>query len=481
MASSSAAYGTSDNDRGALGAQVTLQDARAWGVPSPDRRPRRRRKLGPSSIGAVRSVDRALRTSSACASVVPASVGRQAHHVGRRTARVERRDWSPVARTLDAVRAVTLSVGFFDLEAFAADPRRAAPARVPGFGDTAGPDDDLRRSALRRAGRRRVRTAHQGGDLAARARHARRHAHRLVTLRARTLRRRDGTSARCRALPRRARAAGATPSKERTSWDAPTCPSATRRSRRGRGAAYVVEKKLGDVLVLTPDVPPRRRTMRAAGGERRRQRRDVQAVRPHPPRRAPRFTAAMDEFSPGPTRCSSAARASIVPWQRRARGGRVLAYAQLASMSGEWLDGYLGAIGRGRGGAVLGHEVDAWVSWRPWPVLELVGGYSVFALGDAARAMLSAVENESVVAGGTVSPASLAHFGYLQATLRIPWRRRHKLYLRCVAPEGTHGAETWTTQRACLARDRDRDPRRGVRGCAGGREARGRCKPRRGE
>jgi dTDP-4-amino-4,6-dideoxygalactose transaminase len=53
-------------------------------------------------------------------------------------------------------------------------------------------------------------------------------------------------------------------------------------------------------------------------------------------------------------------------------------------------------------------------------VLELVGGYSLFVLGDAARAMMSAVENESVLAGGTVVPASLAHFGYLQATLRIP-------------------------------------------------------------
>jgi hypothetical protein len=69
---------------------------------------------------------------------------------------------------------------------------------------------------------------------------------------------------------------------------------------------------------------------------------------------------------------------------------------------------------------VLGHEVDASLSWRPWPVLELVGGYSLFVLGDAARAMLAAVENESVLSNGSTVPASLAHFGYLQATLRIP-------------------------------------------------------------
>jgi hypothetical protein len=42
-------------------------------------------------------------------------------------------------------------------------------------------------------------------------------------------------------------------------------------------------------------------------------------------------------------------------------------------------------------------------------------------MGDAARGILAAVENESVLKGtGTVVPATIAHFGYVQATLRIP-------------------------------------------------------------
>ena len=70
---------------------------------------------------------------------------------------------------------------------------------------------------------------------------------------------------------------------------------------------------------------------------------------------------------------------------------------------------------------MLGSEVDGWVTYRVLPPLEIVGGYSLLAMGDAARGILAAVENESVLKGtGTLVPATVAHFGYLQATLRIP-------------------------------------------------------------
>ncbi len=392
-----AAYGTSDNDRGVLGAQLTLQDARAWGVPSPTG------VLGGdgsgSSIGLYEAWIEA-RTSSAHPSFL--RVGRQAITWGDGRL-VSNADWSPVARTLDAVRGHA-SVGLFDFEAFAAILDAPHPLGA-GFGDTAGPTvtgdqlygaqvgaafDPLLKAELSLLARV---TRDDAPTDTSRFALARSDGERYVG----SLRIHGGASG-WRYAFEGAYELG------RAELLAGTKIAAY------AGAGYV-EKKLSDVT-LTPAF--RVEADYASGGGNGTTYKQFDPILPD----VHTLHGAMDEFAWSNTMQLSA-RASIVPWSD-GRAAVEYRYAQLASMSGEWLDGYLGAIGRGRGGAVLGHEVDAWVSWRPWPVLELVGGYSVFALGDAARAMLSAVENESVVAGGTVSPASLAHFGYLQATLRIP-------------------------------------------------------------
>ena len=57
-------------------------------------------------------------------------------------------------------------------------------------------------------------------------------------------------------------------------------------------------------------------------------------------------------------------------------------------------------------------EIDAWASWRPWPVLELVGGYSAFLLSQEARLAVTTPAPPSAtttlfVGGGYT--ASLAH------------------------------------------------------------------------
>lgn len=90
-------------------------------------------------------------------------------------------------------------------------------------------------------------------------------------------------------------------------------------------------------------------------------------------------------------------------------------YARLVEPGGEWTTAYLVPVGRSTGNthADLGHEIDAVLTWSPWTSLELGAGYSVLALGDGARAILS--ERQA----GATAP-SLSHFAYAQAALRIP-------------------------------------------------------------
>jgi hypothetical protein len=115
----------------------------------------------------------------------------------------------------------------------------------------------------------------------------------------------------------------------------------------------------------------------------------------------------------------ASARVTVAPWAE----GRLAVeyrYVRLAE-AGSWEDSYLAPIASSGRGAELGSELDAWASWRPWPVLELVGGYSLLALSEDARQMLAVRElsttSSAVVTGET---AAFAHFAYLQATVRVP-------------------------------------------------------------
>src|SRR6202042_629213 len=116
-----------------LRAQVTLQDARAWGVPSPTG------VLGadgstPASTGLYEGWLEA-RTSSARPAYL--RIGRQAVTWGDGRL-LSNADWSPVARTLDAVRG-HVSAGRFDLEVLGAILETPTPLG-PGFGQTTGPE-----------------------------------------------------------------------------------------------------------------------------------------------------------------------------------------------------------------------------------------------------------------------------------------------------------------------------------------------------
>ncbi len=97
-------------------------------------------------------------------------------------------------------------------------------------------------------------------------------------------------------------------------------------------------------------------------------------------------------------------------------------YARLVRASGEWLNGYLQPVGRsdGKSGSELGHEFDLGFGWRPWVPFELRAGYSLFVLGDGAREIMAAEARGSQKANGSFSPSSTSHFAYLQATLTVP-------------------------------------------------------------
>ncbi len=109
-----AEYGGVRGDPGLLRAQVTLQDARAWGVPSPTGI-LGAEGSGPSSTALYEGWIEA-RTSSARPAYL--RIGRQAVTWGDGRL-VSNADWSPVARTLDAIRGHA-SAGMFDFELLAA-------------------------------------------------------------------------------------------------------------------------------------------------------------------------------------------------------------------------------------------------------------------------------------------------------------------------------------------------------------------------
>ncbi len=137
------------------------------------------------------------------------------------------------------------------------------------------------------------------------------------------------------------------------------------------------------------------------------------------------FHGAMDIFA-WSNIMEANARVSVVPWSDTSFGVEYR-YAQMAEAKGEWLSGYLGSVGSvGRVGAnaspskELGHEIDAFFTWAPWTALELHTGYSAFIAGDGALAILSAQARGSQNSNGTFSPVGLSHYGYLMATLRVP-------------------------------------------------------------
>ncbi len=100
-------------------------------------------------------------------------------------------------------------------------------------------------------------------------------------------------------------------------------------------------------------------------------------------------------------------------------------YARLFSATGEWLNGYLFSVGRATRDNTsydLGHELDVFFHWRPLPQLDLRAGYSGLLLGDAAKAILQnpAQARGTRQADGSFKAADFSHYAYLTATVRIP-------------------------------------------------------------
>lgn len=97
-------------------------------------------------------------------------------------------------------------------------------------------------------------------------------------------------------------------------------------------------------------------------------------------------------------------------------------YMHLASSNGEWIHGYLGAVGTptGSGETELGHEIDLSFSIHPWAPLTLSGGYGMLVLGDGARTALAGRTRGAPQPNGTFAPSDLAHAGMLQVRLAAP-------------------------------------------------------------
>jgi hypothetical protein len=404
-------------ERGAVAAQLTLQDARAFGAPSPT-----------ATVGGARGPARFepyeayLEMRSSTARPTFLRLGRQAVVWGEGRL-VGNADFSPTGRSLDAARA-HVATGNFDFEAL------AAILEVPGplgssFGDRHG-------------------VSHSGVQLYGLA----------ATWTLDPLLRVEAF-----ALARVSRSGGAdldgsTFAVARLSGE--TYTGALRVSGDGKGWAYGAEGayQLGTASSLTvsgADIaafaaaghvaktfPELRLTPTfriggsyasgddGAGGKYTQF--DPLLADPQ------RFHGQMDLFA-WSNAVDVSGRAQIVPWTDTTLALEYR-YARLANASGEWIGGYLTSIGRaapppgfaaagytapsGSPDAELGHELDAVLTWRPWIPLELRAGWSGLLLGDGARGIMSAYARGRADDNGAVTASTIAHYAYTQATLTMP-------------------------------------------------------------
>jgi hypothetical protein len=147
-----------------------------------------------------------------------------------------------------------------------------------------------------------------------------------------------------------------------------------------------------------------------------------------------RFHGQMDLFA-WSNAIDVSGRAQVVPWTDTTFALEYR-YARLAEASGEWIGSYLTAVGRaapppgfaaagyapltGSPDAELGHELDAVLTWRPWVPLELRAGWSGLLLGDGARGIMAAYARGRADAAGVLTASKVAQYAYAQATLTMP-------------------------------------------------------------
>ena len=191
-------------------------------------------------------------------------------------------------------------------------------------------------------------------------------------------------------------------------------------------AAYAHVEKVIDQLRLAPTV--RLEGSYASGDDGRGKYKQFDPLLPDPQR----FHGPMDLFGwsnmidlGGSVRVTPATDTTVTVGYR---------YARLAEAQGEWVGGYMSAVGSAILPPVtqaparstnptdakdLGHELDLSVAWRPFLPVEVRAGWSGLLLGTGAKAIMVAHGRGSRDAG-TVFPSSLAQYAYLQATVTVP-------------------------------------------------------------
>ncbi len=411
-------------EHGALRAQVTLQDAHAWGALPPTATVPSAATQG--EVGAYEAFLE-VRTSSARPSFL--RVGRQAVTWGEGRL-VSAADWSPTGRSLDAIRG-RYARGTWDFELLGALLEAQRPLGTQ-FGDTAGPQtggselfggqvawtiDPLLKLELFALGRLTQHGAAQPPVASPRFAQSLASGETYVgSLRVSG----DGRGFRYGAegayeLGRATSVSTCAASLLPTGTPPPGCSGVGETRAAFAVAAHV--SYTFDTLVLTP-------TLRLAGsyasGDDGSSSKYKQFDPLLPDVHA--WHGAMDLFA-WSNEIEASARITIVPWT----DGTIAAeyrFAQLAQASGDWVNAYLGVVGNAPASSAttLGHEIDGFVTWRPWPVLGLVAGYSALVLGDGARAILAnpAVGRGSLQPDGTFKPTDVSHLAYLQATLTVP-------------------------------------------------------------
>lgn len=380
-------------ERGALRAQITLQDARALG-------------RGGFAVFAPYEMFAEARSSGARPSYV--RFGRQAVVWGEGRL-IGDADFSPIGRSLDAIRG-HLAAGAFDFEALSVLLEAPAPLGSP-FGDRAGPS----RSGIQLHGLM-----------------ARWNVAPLLHVEA-------------FALARIARSSGEGLDGSRFSVSrlaGELYTGALRVSGDGKGWTYGVEgayqlgrasslgiggsdvrawaaaghvSRLFDQIAMTPTV--RLGASYASGDDGSGTYTQFDPLLPDPQR----FHGQMDLFS-WSNQMDAKARVEIVPWNET-RLGAEYRYARLANASGEWIGAYMTAIGHAPATAAseeLGHEVDLALSWRPWTPLELRVGWSGLLLGDGARAIMAAHARGRRQPDNSILAEDFAQYAYAQATLNVP-------------------------------------------------------------
>jgi hypothetical protein len=406
-------------ERGALRAQITLQDARALGSPSPSN------VFGPSrGLGELSPYEAFGEVRSSGTRPTFLRLGRQAIQWGEGRL-IGTADFGPAGRSLDAARA-HISLGQFDFEALAAILEVPHPLGAS-FGDTNGSNT----SGVQLYGATGKWTIHPllRVELFALARVARSAGDEL-----------DGSRfALARAIGERytgsVRVSG-----EGSGWSygaegAYQLGSADSLRIGGDDiAAWAAEghvQKTLDQLLLTPTI--RVMASYASGDDGKGTKyKQFDPILADPQR----FHGQMDLFS-WSNQIDVGGRVQIVPWTDTILSAEYR-YARLAQSQGEWIGGYLTAVG-GQGtpsGGItvvspatpssssksvdLGHELDLGFAWRPWIPLELRAGWSGLLLGDGAKAVMSDHNRGDHLANGAISPPNIAQYAYLQATMSIP-------------------------------------------------------------